>query len=267
MRQALNSLLGIAALSVAATSGFAESAYPASPSHNWSGFYLGLNAGGNWDAAHATTTVAPTGPTSFFIACAVCVTAIAGLGDQTFHTGELTGGVQGGYNWQVGNFVAGIELDAEPFRNSGSITASQPFPVAPANTQTISSSFNSQWLFSVRPRLGVATGNFLFYGTGGLAVTRLNTAWTYSTDFNAPCDCESASVTSIKERFIFGGGIENALPGNWLIGVEYLHVNFGTIVAASNNFMVPGGINWTDTFNHSISLTTNTVRVRLNKQF
>jgi len=263
MRLALNSLLGIAVLSFTGTFGFTDSAHTASPPHDWSGFYLGLNVGGSWDTSRATTTAIPTGPLSFFGTCSECATT----GNQNFHASQFTGGIQGGYNWQVGNLVTGIELDAEPFRNIGSITTSRAFPVSPTNTQTVNSTFNSQWLFTARPRLGLAADSFLFYGTGGLAVTRLNATWSYTDDFNAPCDCESAEVSSTRVGWILGGGIEDALPGNWLIGLEYLHTDFGTIFATSNNLMVPGGVHWTDTFNHSINLTTNIMRVRLSRQF
>ena len=232
----------------------------ASPPHDWSGFYLGLNVGGSWDTSSATTTAIPG---DFFGLCSECVPN----SNQNFHASQFTGGIQGGYNWQVGHLVTGIELDAETFRNIGSITTSRAFPVSPTNTQTVNSTFNSQWLFTARPRLGLAADSFLFYGTGGLAVTRLNATWSYTDDFNAPCDCESAEVSSTRVGWILGGGIEDALPGNWLIGLEYLHTDFGTIFATSNNLMVPGGVHWTDTFNHSINLTTNIMRVRLSRQF
>ena len=160
--------------------------------------------------------------------------------------------------------VAGIELDFESFRSAGSIATSAPLFGA---IQTVNSSINTQWLFTARPRLGVAANNWLFYGTGGLAVTRLSATWSYSTNFNAPCDCESGSASSTKDGWVLGGGIESALPGKWLIGVEYLYTKFGSISATSNNLMIPGGITWTDTFNHSIDLNTNIVRARLSKQF
>ena len=72
--------------------------------YNWSGFYVGLNAGGAWSSGctNYTLLTAPNWPST----CA----------DN--NSGQFTGGAQIGYNLQSGNFVYGIEADINGVGNS-----------------------------------------------------------------------------------------------------------------------------------------------------
>jgi outer membrane immunogenic protein len=230
--------------------------------YNWTGFYAGVNAGGNWGTSDVSNTQTPG---TLGGGCPACVASVITIiGNQSISTSGFTGGVHGGYNWQSGNLLAGIEVDFEYFRSAGSTTASGI--AIGVGTVTMNSSLSTDWLFTARPRLGYVTNNWLFYGTGGLAVTKLKATWTYTDNHNAPCDCETASASTTKAGWVVGGGIEAALPGNLVVGAEYLYVNFGS-VSGSANIAVPGGNVWTDRLNHSADLTSNIVRARLSKKF
>ncbi|SRR5579885_3485498 len=80
------------------------------PVYNWTGWYIGLNAGGNWGSSKTSTTFDP-GPNQFPIIISYDATALATINPvgapSRFDTSGFTGGIHGGYNWQSGNFLAG----------------------------------------------------------------------------------------------------------------------------------------------------------------
>src|SRR5262245_27117863 len=67
--------------------------------YNWSGSYVGFNAGGALDPAHFRLSV---GNEYFGAGNAPGVSRAA---DQRVHTPGFTGGLQAGYNWQISNTV------------------------------------------------------------------------------------------------------------------------------------------------------------------
>jgi outer membrane immunogenic protein len=239
-------------------------AYAPAAAYNWSGWYWGLNAGGNWGRSRNATTfeqsaVAPT----YAIPAIPALNAIGA--PASIGTSGFTGGVHGGYNWQSGNFLAGFEVDFEYFRNAGSRTATGAFvpPLAPAPI-AITSSVSTDWLFTARPRLGFAVNNWLFYGTGGLAVTQVKASWNYIGGVGP--ETESASASSTRAGWIVGGGIETVLTKNWLIGAEYLHADFGNL-SSNGTIVTAGGLRLTNPVSHSADLTSNIVRVRVSQKF
>src|SRR5262245_46358260 len=79
---------------------------PPSPVYNWTGFYVGANAGGAWGRDNVSTT-GSIGAGLFAIDNAAVTSAASPTIDPT----GFTGGIQLGYNWQTGNVVWGIEGD------------------------------------------------------------------------------------------------------------------------------------------------------------
>jgi outer membrane immunogenic protein len=233
---------------------------PAIAAYNWTGWYAGLNAGGTWGRSQPSTTTELAGA---FVGCPGCLDDIASAGGHRVNTSGFTGGVFGGYNYQFGNWLAGAELDFQYFRSAGSNVVTVASATCPCN-MTISSSLSTDWLFTARPRLGFVANNWLFYGTGGLAVTELKASWSYADDFAGGPGSESASASAVKAGWALGGGIETALPGNWIIGAEYLYVDFGSVSTVSTNFapVAPGTV-----FNHSANLKSDIVRARVSMKF
>jgi outer membrane immunogenic protein len=68
---------------------------PVSAAYNWSGFYVGLNAGGAWGDDPVTYTPLYSGAPAAFPAVA------AANGSPRFHQARVTAGGQAGYNWQA----------------------------------------------------------------------------------------------------------------------------------------------------------------------
>ena len=145
----------------------------------WAGFYAGIHAGSTFD----DTLTLTDGDSS-----------ISGEADSAF-----VGGIHVGYNWQKStNWVFGLEA-AVSLLDDGE----EDFEV-------------TDYLASVRGRLGYATGNSLFYGTGGVAFLG------YSDDVAGLLDEDTAV------GFVVGGGFEHKLTDNISFGVEGLYYDFSS---------------------------------------
>src|SRR5476651_571665 len=113
---------------------------------NWSGWYVGLNAGSTWGSSETSTTVG-NGTTGVFL-LPVAVAGINAIGAPArMNTSGFTGGVHGGYNYRVGQWLLGVEADFEYFRtkSSNSVTG----PIVAGVPGTITSSASTNWLFTL----------------------------------------------------------------------------------------------------------------------
>lgn len=238
-------LLGtIALLALGAAANAADLGAPVySAPVSWTGLYVGGTIGGisgNFDPTNVAA-----GP---YFGEPANVAAVNAAGIQSLKPSSLTGSVELGYNWQFGSMVVGLEIDWAAYRLAGT-------PITGWTT-----SINSNWLFTARPRIGFAAGNWLFYATGGLAVTDLNGAFIFGDNILA---AEGVPINSIRTGYAVGGGVEAALWNHWSLKAEYLYVNFGA-VTASGAFLPPFD---TTTFNNSADLKANIGRVGLNYRF
>jgi opacity protein-like surface antigen len=199
--------------------------------------------------------------------------AVTAAGAQSIKTNGFVTGIEGGYNFQAGRWLLGLEADLEAVHligqtNSGGV----PYPgAAPLGAKppggpafTVFSSAQSDWLLTARPRLGfVGPNNWLFYATGGLAETRLHSDIFFTDNVFA---LEAGKVDATKLGYAVGGGIEAPLTNRLSIKADYLHVGFGNTAGASTaNNLVP--FFPAQVFTHSSDLKADTVRVGLNYHF
>jgi outer membrane immunogenic protein len=140
--------------------------------YSWAGPYLGGNIGYAWGDVHNN----PTEPSGF------------------------AGGVQGGYNWQSGPLVFGLEGD---------------FAITGADDRFAGWKFSNPWFGTVRGRVGYAFNNLLVYGTGGLAFGELKG------------ERFGLSEAHTNAGWTLGAGAEFGLAQNWSAKVEYLYVDLG----------------------------------------
>src|ERR1700732_1004791 len=133
-----------------------------SPVYNWTGFYVGANAGYAWGKTDATLVAGPGwGATN--------AAFLAANGSPTLHPNGFIGGGQIGYNWQFApTWVFGLETDiasvsAKATRATGVLVGGSLNPYSETDTSKIN------WLGTVRGRVGYVAGPVLIYGTGGLA--------------------------------------------------------------------------------------------------
>jgi len=191
---------------------------PIAPPCTWCGFY----AGASWSRNNDVYTA--FGPT----------TSITAEG-QPNGTGFIGGG-QAGYNWQWGQFVLGIEGDIA-WRHRTDSANLIPLPALPSDQVNVTTSQN--WLGTVRPRAGVAFGNVLLYGTGGLAFGEV--AHSYQEIRVTTGQARTfADTAATKTGWAAGAGVQWAFAPHWSIGAEYLHVDLGSTTLAQGPSTVAG---------------------------
>jgi opacity protein-like surface antigen/outer membrane receptor protein involved in Fe transport len=170
--------------------------WPASPAavagrYNWSGFYLGLNAGG----AFGTNTV----------------TASGGGGSASVKEAGFLGGAQFGANYQTGPMVWGFEADYDASTQNKSL---------PVGVLTGSTS-QTPWFATLRGRVGIAFDRTLLYGTAGGAAGELRSI------VNIPAGTTNTTVT--YGTWTAGAGVEYGITDNLSARVEYLYLDKGHI--------------------------------------
>jgi outer membrane immunogenic protein len=207
MRKLLLSSIAIAALAGQAFAADLPSRKEApvyvapAPIYNWTGFYGGLDIGGSF--GNANLWVPGTNYT---------------FSHNASNDGVIGGGFLG-YNYQINNFVLGVQGE---FDGTGTGNSRYSAPIGPLG-EVYQASFNQNWIASIDGRLGYAMDRTLFYAIGGVAwdsaaghITNLYTGNGWTTGSNT------------RTGYDVGGGIEYAFTNNWTGRVEYRYYNFGT---------------------------------------
>jgi len=245
----------------------------APPVFNWTGFYIGGNAGAGWGyESYSGTETNPFG-----------VAAFSGSGTSS---GGLAGG-QIGFNYEFPNqWVIGIEADGDWANIAGSSSACATYTSAAtpalagivgfaAGCGTDSVTLND--FGTVRGRLGYAWNNWLLYGTGGWAWG--NASGTHTTNCVAgpgfPCNPGTgvaftgggATFSNTLSGWTAGAGIEWGFLPNWTLRLEYLHLEFDNLATNYTGTTTTGLGTGTVTSHVSSNNGVDLVRVGLNYLF
>lgn len=211
---ALATVLGFSATAASAAD-IAPAAY------DWTGFYLGVNAGAafnNTDLENSLNYIG-AGPSP------IGRVHTNANGDDT----AFTGGALMGYNWQMDQVVLGVETDINyvGFNNDYKRTIND-YVGGGGNDITQSLSVDGNWFGTVRGRLGFAVDNFLIYGTGGLAYgsPEADSDLRVYTSSGTEIARSRASSDDVNFGWTAGAGVEYGIS-NWSLGVEYLYVDLG----------------------------------------
>ncbi len=220
----ISSLLMIVPLTAANAADLPVKALPPPvPICVWCGWYAGINLGGSWgdDPAVYSTTV-------------------PAIGAATLHPSGGVGGAQVGYNWVQGNgFVFGLEGDLDVRRNSATAIGVQAFPGFVTSVLDFTATDN--WLSTGRARVGWATNNVLFYGSGGLAVGEVDHSYTQRLTIN-PAASLLTSDAVVRTGWAAGGGIDWMALRGVSFGIEYLHVDLGRSTTVQAVAITQGGV-------------------------
>jgi len=170
------------------------------PLFNWTGPYLGLHGGYGWGDKTWNLTV----PIASFDAGA------------DFSTNGWLGGAQIGFNYQIENWVWGLEADFSWSNIDGNRTT-----VAP-NAEVADFSVGLDWLATITGRVGIAYDRSLFYIKGGAAWVREEYG------FSSPTLGVAGSTHRTRGGWTVGAGWEWAYPENWTVRLEYNYMDFRT---------------------------------------
>jgi len=228
-RSAICVVLGIAA---GVASGAAQAAdvpvrgakpVPATRSWDWTGTYIGIQAGGGWGDAQQSD-------------------ALPFLSGRYNVSGGLAGATWG-YNWQVGNSVISFESDAAWANIHGTTNGASglggPCGGAPSRCEA-----ELQYFGTARLRLGYAVDRWLPYVTGGMATGYIHAAE----------GTTGSSPTGTGSEFHFGwtagAGIEAMIDPHWSAKVEYLYTD------------LRNGHVFTDSFGGGLAFVTESEQMR-----
>jgi outer membrane immunogenic protein len=223
-------------------------------SWNWTGFYAGGNVGYGV-ARDPTTKVGIFNTTSNPIL------------DEAFYLMPqgVIGGGQIGYNWQSSIIVLGVEADLQTSHQHDNQTCATVCDPTPGGSIALIQQ-QLPWFGTVRARAGWTNGPTLLYLTGGGAYGKVATTITQS-DFNGiPLLLKPFNFSEERAGWVFGGGLENQLIGNWTAKVEYLLINLGSWVGTYTNPLPPAG-GFVATHSVASSTIDHVVRVGLNYKF
>jgi outer membrane immunogenic protein len=206
---------------------------PVIPTFTWTGFYLGLNGGYGFGQTKWTT---PSGPVGGFAT-----------------DGWLAGGTIGG-NYEIGQFVVGAEGDIDWQNLRGGQTSGLCAPAIIGGCATA-----SNWLATIRGRVGFAAERILVYATGGGAFTNIK-----------PSTGALSYGGGTEPGWTAGAGVEYGITDNWTAKFEYLYASFSKATCSvgscsAGNAALPGG--FPGVAPASVSLTENIVRAGINYKF
>jgi len=227
----LGAVLSVAVPSVVLAAYLSYLKGPAPSAFDWTGLYVGGHIGGGW--ADNQFSDFSGGPAGFG------GPGNATLVTQTTHSSGFLGGVQGGYNYQVGRLVLGADFDFSWTSTDGTNTSSYAdFIGDPLNkSQVITADTN--WTGTATTRLGVARNNWLFYSKLGSAW--VNTDYTqHNTHVTNGFDIFDGTGSKTLIGWTVGTGIEWAFLNNWTAKLEYDYIDLGSNAITISGTRDPG---------------------------
>jgi outer membrane immunogenic protein len=226
--------------------------------YQWSGCYVGLNLGGGASGTNFNTAVDPG---THLLAPDPGVVDLSGSGGHS-GDGPLAGG-QAGCNLQSGLLVVGLEGDFDYFHSNPWFSNNSNTLSDGVTPFTIGQSLTTNYLATIRPRIGIAADRDLAYITGGVAFTRVSYLESYS-DGAAPPGSGSAAASKSLVGWVAGAGWEHAFADHWTFRAEYLYASFPTVNAVGAITDAGGGAN---TLRGSSDLVTQLLRAGVNYKF
>lgn len=200
------------------------------PAYDWSGFYIGGHIGYLWGKTRVVDDGVLTEPGA--------------------PTNGVVGGVLAGYNWQRGPLVLGLEGDFG-WTNAHGTGVSFPLPPPPPPRPATPNLYDLRWDSHVVGKVGFASGQWMIFGTGGLAIAEFRFQPGFVPPVLPPIPTGGKYV-----GFSVGAGAEYAFTRNLLGRLQYIYDDFG-----SKNYVgADGGI-------YRVSLTAQTLRGALSWKF
>jgi len=219
--------------------------------YDWTGFYIGGNAGYSWGRASTDGTLTGAQNVSVFrtagptLISSVDTVASLPLTGRANVNGFIGGG-QAGYNWQRGTWLFGLEGDLQysDERGSGEVCLVAGCAVG---TGLFTANYKLDWFGTARGRVGfLPTERVLLYATGGLAYGHLS----------ATAPLIPLSWGSTRAGWTVGAGAEAAIDRNWSVKLEYLYMDLGNI--GSSGASATGVVNQLNTPTPGFNTVTTT---------
>lgn len=186
------------------------------PSYNWSGLYVGGQAGVAFGGAKGASGIAGGFPDD-----AITFREKGGAG--------FVGGGNVGYDKQIGNVIVGGVADfnyVDHDRGAGVVLQDNS-----ADGSTYRSKADIDYYGTVRGKIGVAYDRVAVYGTGGLAYGKVKDGVNGSDTFTSASGTGySVSADGDKDKlgYSVGAGVDVLATENVSFGLEYLYTDLGS---------------------------------------
>jgi outer membrane immunogenic protein len=247
---------------------------------DWSGFYIGGNAGAGIGMSRTTDTANFSAPGTLAAISPGIVNPVT-ADSLTRAPFGFVGGGQIGYNWQSAAWVFGLEADwqwstQKDTYNHASFVASS----TSSNFAQVTSVDEDKlsWLATGRARLGWASDSSLWYVTGGAAGARVANRYAFAATGAQPGGGVPLQAPGVGAQFgsdrlgwTAGFGVETSLSWfgirapNWSAKLEYLYVDLGSV---TNTFTAPNANGSAFyTFTGQDHIRDNIVRLGVNYRF
>ena len=212
--------------------------------YDWTGFYLGANVGGglstkDWEYFDPDGSFTMSGDPGF-----------VGEGSHNA-TGPVAGG-QGGYRWQTGRAVFGVEAQGNWANMTGQ---NESFLGFVGGGDVNNTKINSLGIFT--GQVGYTAFDTLLYVKGGAVV--VNERY-FVTDKQT--GILEASQNDTRWGAAVGAGLEYGFTANWTAGIDYIHGFMGTKTLGITD-VTDGSVYETERIRQSLDLVT----LRMNYKF
>jgi outer membrane immunogenic protein len=219
------------------------------PAFSWTGTYVGASLGGVW----GTFDFSPT--TTNNITGAVGAPAIASVNNSS-----VIGGFTAGYNWQIGQWVLGLEQDYQFTGLKQTATFAAPTGLFAAGD---SMAVKTDYLAATRARIGMTWDRALVYAAGGLETGRFDVSSTYvARGAGGSPAMGFTDANKIHFGFNVGAGVDYAVTNNVFIGIEYRYLDLGKETYNLGGFTPAGAA--AQTVSNTVDLKASQVTARLN---
>jgi outer membrane immunogenic protein len=227
--------------------------------YNWTGCYVGANAGAGWNRNQVSESANPGGQNF----------AAVGSSFDVNGNGGFIGGGQLGCNYQFApNWVVGLQGDVSFGNISGQST--DPF-FGGKSGDPLTFQARTTWIASAQGRVGYAWNNLLLYGAGGPAWAHTKYSGGNLETFGNPstlCSIPGGPFAACNPTgsdttlgWTLGAGFDWAFNNNWTAGFVYNHYAFGSrnVTLTDPNAPTPSDI--------TVKTQIDTAKVTLNYRF
>ena len=182
-----------------------------SPSHvNWTGFYLGGQGTYRWASAD------------------IDVPSL-GIGIASLTSDDWMGGVHGGVQQQIGQWVLGVDLSGDWGGSGDTKNFSFPFVGITGNGHV-----GIDEIFTATGRLGYTWSNVMLYAKGGYASVGLSGNASIN-GLGGVCD-PGCSFDKSQSGWTVGGGFDWMFAQNVSFGLDYNYIDIGSETVRFDRF-------------------------------
>jgi outer membrane immunogenic protein len=198
------------------------------PCPNWTGFYVGGFGGYKFGSPDVNLDLFGFWDGQNPLRDPVDRDFLEPLFSDVLNTSGFDAGGLIGYNRQFNKWVVGIEASAAyVWLDDADNTGSFSVPGSISTFQNVHTSFDTNYLLTVGPRIGYAYCKWLPYVTGGLAVGDIDFEQRIiESDIGFQ---EGGSVSDTRLGWMVGGGLQYAITDHWSARAQYQFIDLGSV--------------------------------------